>query len=192
MTSIRSRCASRLSLTERPGRRNATVSRLTKAPMRSSRSSTSYDQSPGAGRRPRTSKTPPNSQCDGLSRAWASEKMNRRLKSSRLPRHEFHLTQSSHERARTSIGYSSPFHTAQWSLHTVGSRSPVRLLSGITAATLAKLLQSLTKADIENLLDWILTSGRKHRSFQRPGWLSCTRCCTGSLRLDLLAAAARN
>ena len=49
-----------------------------------------------------TSKTPPNSQCDGLSRAWASEKMNRRLKSSRGPRHEFHLTQSCHELARTS------------------------------------------------------------------------------------------
>jgi hypothetical protein len=42
----------------------------------------------------------------------------------------------------------------------------MRLLSGITAATLAKLLQSFTKAHIENLLDWILTSGGKHRSLQ--------------------------
>lgn len=127
------------------------MSRLTKAPMRSPRSSTSYDLARSVGPRPRTSKTPPNNQCDGLSRAWASEKMNRRLKSSRVPRQEFHPTQSSHERARTSIGYFLPFHTAQWSLHTVGSRSPMRLLSGITAATLAKLLQSLTEADIENL-----------------------------------------
>jgi hypothetical protein len=31
----------------------------------------------------------------------------------------------------------------------------MRLLSGITAATLAKLLQPLTNADIENLLDWL-------------------------------------
>ena len=77
--------------------------------MRSPRSSTSYDQVFGVGRRPTTSKTPPNSQCDGLSRAWASEKMNCRLKSSRVPRHEFHLTQTGHERARTSIGYSRPF-----------------------------------------------------------------------------------
>ena len=69
--------------------------------------------------------------------------MNCRLKSSRVPRHEFHLTQSCHECARTSIGWSSPSYTAQWSLHTIGSRSPMRLLSGITAATLAMRLQSL-------------------------------------------------
>ena len=64
---------------------------------------------------------PPKSHKEASVRSRAREKIKGRLNSSRLLRHRFQSVHSSQERARTSIGWFSPFQTAQWSLQRAGS-----------------------------------------------------------------------